>query len=264
MDVEGMNCGLNYGHRLGHYGINVPLFNKVLNPRTATAARWISDLAALFVPRRCAGCDTTLLRFEECLCLGCEEELPRTRFHEDPANRVEQLFWGKVQLEAASALLHFARTGMVQHMLHRIKYQQDRETGLFLGKLMGEELKASPRFATVDTLLAVPLHRKKERVRGYNQAQLLVDGMRAVWPLPSVGKELMRVVRTPSQTKRGRLDRWLNVKEAFHLPDPEALRGKHVLIIDDVVTTGATIEGCVHALRAVPDLRVSLFTAACA
>ncbi len=224
----------------------------------------MGDFAALFVPRRCAGCDTTLMSFEECLCLGCMEDLPRTRFHEDAANRVEQLFWGKLKLESASALLHFARKGMVQHMLHRIKYQQDQDTGLFLGRLMGEELKDSPRFASVDMLLAVPLHPRKQRSRGYNQAQLLVDGMCETWPHPSVGRELMRVVRTPSQTKRGRLDRWLNVKEAFHLPDPGALQGKHVLIVDDVVTTGATIEGCVHALRTVPDLRVSLFTAACA
>ena len=116
----------------------------------------------------------------------------------------------------------------------------------------------------MDTLLAVPLHKKKERSRGFNQSQLLVEGIQQVWELDSAGRELMRVVRTPSQTKRGRLDRWLNVKEAFHLPDPEALRGKHVLIVDDVVTTGATIEGCVKALEAVPDLRISLFTAACA
>ena len=191
-------------------------------------------------------------------------ELPLTRFHDDPHNRVEQLFKGRVQLVAASALLHFNAKGRVQHILHRIKYKHDRDAGVFLGALMGEALKNSERFATVDTLLAVPLHKRKERSRGFNQSQLLVEGIQQVWELDSAGRELMRVVRTPSQTKRGRLDRWLNVKEAFHLPDPEALRGKHVLIVDDVVTTGATIEGCVKALEAVPDLRISLFTAACA
>ncbi len=225
---------------------------------------WLSGFAELFVPRRCAGCDTTLLRLEKCLCPECMIELPLTRFHDDPHNRVEQLFKGRVQLVAASALLHFNAKGRVQHILHRIKYKQDREAGVFMGKLMGEALKNCERFATVDTLLAVPLHKKKERTRGFNQSQLLVEGVQEVWPLDSAGRELMRVVRTPSQTKRGRLDRWLNVKEAFHLPDPEALRGKHVLIVDDVVTTGATIEGCVKALEAVPDLRISLFTAACA
>lgn len=153
---------------------------------------------------------------------------------------------------------------MVQRILHRLKYAHDREVGLVLGRLMAKDLLASSRFKDVDAFLPVPLHPRKERMRGFNQSQVLVDGMRQVWNLPSTGRELMRVVRTPSQTKRGRLDRWLNVKEAFQLPDPEALRDKHVLIIDDVVTTGATIEGCVKALSVVPGIRISLYTAACA
>lgn len=259
-----MKRGLNYRRPAGGWERNVTLINKVLGTAGGILRDWLAGFATLFVPRTCAGCEGTLLRMEQCLCAACINELPRTRFHEDPDNRVEQLFKGKVELVAASAFLHFSTAGLVQRILHRVKYHRDRETGVYLGKLMGEELKASARFATVDTLLAVPLHKRKERTRGYNQSELLVEGIQQAWPHPSAGKELMRVVRTPSQTKRGRLDRWLNVKEAFHLPDPEALRGKHVLIIDDVVTTGATIEGCIKALGDVPDLRVSLFTAACA
>lgn len=224
----------------------------------------MSDFAGLFVPRRCGGCDATLLRFESGLCLGCLEELPRTRYHDDAGNPVERLFWGKAELNAASAFLHFSDRGMVQRMLHRIKYDGDLELGRLLGRLMAEDLITSARFKDVDTFMAVPLHRRKQRMRGYNQSQLLVDGMREVWPLASVGGDLLRVVRTPTQTRRGRLDRWLNVKEAFQLPDPEALRDHHVLLVDDVVTTGATIEGCVKALSVVPGIRVSLYTAACA
>lgn len=204
------------------------------------------------------------MRFEQSLCMICMNDLPRTRFHDDPLNSVEQLFRGKVELVAASSFLHFSRTGMVQRMLHRLKYQHDLQLGLFMGRLMAEDLMASERFKEVDSFLPVPLHPRKEHMRGYNQSQILVDGMRQRWPLPSLGKDLVRVVRTPSQTKRSRLDRWLNVKEAFHLPDPERLRGKHVLIVDDVVTTGATLEGCIKALAAVPDIRISLYTTACA
>lgn len=204
------------------------------------------------------------MHFEEVLCLNCLSDLPRTRFHADPANKVEQLFWGKVQLTAASAFLQFSRTGKVQGMLHNLKYHQDKQVGLLLGRLMAEELRACPRFQEVDTYLPVPLHPRKERKRGYNQSRILVDGMTEVWPLPITGNDLMRVVRTPSQTKRGRLDRWINVKEAFQLPDPQVLANKHVLLVDDVVTTGATIEGCVKALEQVPGIRISLFTAACA
>lgn len=244
--------------------MNGGIINKVFNPLRAPAKVWLADLAGLFLPRLCAACDTPLMRFERCLCLGCERDLPFTRFHGDPRNPVEQLFWGRVELQAASACMRFARDGKVQGMLHRLKYQHDRAVGLELGRLMARELVACERFATVDTYMAVPLHPRKQRKRGYNQSQVLVDGMREVWPKPSLGQDIMRVVRTPSQTKRGRLDRWLNVKEAFLLPDPEALRDRHVLLVDDVVTTGATIEGCVKALALVPGIRVSLFTAACA
>lgn len=204
------------------------------------------------------------MHFESCLCLGCTEDLPLTRFHDDPDNRVEQLFKGKVEMEAASAYLFFTRDGMVQHMLHRLKYHSDRHVGLYLGRMMAEDLMRSPRFATVDCFLPVPLHPRKEFMRGYNQSQVLVDGMQQRWPLPCIGKDLVRVVRTPSQTRRSRLDRWRNVKEAFHLPDPEKLQGKHVLIVDDVVTTGATLEGCMKALSAVPNVRTSVYTVACA
>lgn len=204
------------------------------------------------------------MRFEEGLCSHCLQDLPRTRFHDDPENPVEKLFWGKVRLEAASAFLLFASRGKVQAMLHQLKYRGDREIGMLLGRLMAEDLMDSQRFSTVDAFLPVPLHPRKERTRGFNQSQVLVEGMREAWPKPIIGKELMRVVKTPSQTRRGRLDRWLNVKEAFQIPDPEALRDRHVLIVDDVVTTGATVEGCVKALSVVPGIRISLYTAACA
>lgn len=229
-----------------------------------TILLWASDFVALFLPRRCAGCDTTLMRFEECLCLGCLEELPRTRFHDDPDNRVEQQFKGKVPLVAASALLHFSNGGIVQRVLHRIKYAQDMDAARMLGRLMAEDLKESVRFADVDAILAIPLHPAKERKRGYNQSQLLVEGMLEVWPKANPKKALVRSSRTATQTKRGRWDRWRNVKDAFELRDMDALTGKHVLLVDDVVTTGATIEGCALALRDVPGVRVSVFTAACA
>ncbi len=256
--------GLNYSRVQGSSAPNGTLINKVLNPQNTKLYRWGHDLAGLFIPRRCGGCDKGLMHFEHCLCMACEHDLPRTRFHEDPDNRVEQLFRGKVQLTAASAFLLFTPTGMVQQMLHRLKYHHDRQLGLHMGRLMGEDLANSLRFSSVDALLPVPLHPRKEHMRGYNQSQVLVDGMRQRWPVESIGKGLVRVIRTPSQTRRSRLDRWLNVKEAFHLPRPEDLRGRHVLIVDDVVTTGATLEGCVKALSAVPEIRISVFTAACA
>ena len=153
---------------------------------------------------------------------------------------------------------------MVQHMLHRLKYKSDKEVGLELGRRMAEDVMNSPRFSDVDVLLAVPLHRKKQKQRGFNQAQVLVDGMREVWPLREVDTGLLRVVHTSTQTKRGRLARWTNVKAAFELSDPQALAGAHVLLVDDVVTTGATLESCAVALAEVPGIRISVLTCACA
>lgn len=259
-----MPSGLNYSRALWPSFQNASLFNKVLNPRTSIPALWLADLTALFVPRRCAGCDGTLLRFEECLCTTCLADLPFTRFHDDPANRVEQLFWGKASLAAASALLQFSATGMVQRILHRMKYRQDLETGRYMGRLMGEALKSCPRFSHVDAVIAVPLHPRKQRQRGYNQSRLLVEGILEVWPKEDPHKALQRTAFTASQTKRGRMDRWTNVKEAFAVKDIDVLRDRHVLLVDDVVTTGATIEGCVKALSTIPGTRVSLFTVACA
>jgi predicted amidophosphoribosyltransferase len=129
---------------------------------------------------------------------------------------------------------------------------------------MAREAMGSRRFSDVDTVIAVPLHSSKLRQRGFNQAQVLVDGMREVWPLMDPGRELLRVVSTRTQTKKGRLERWANVKQAFQLEHTEALRGRHVLLVDDVVTTGATIEACALALAPVPGLRISVFTGACA
>ncbi|MBK9060115.1 MAG: ComF family protein [Flavobacteriales bacterium] len=222
------------------------------------------DLAGVFLPRRCAGCDQGLMGFEQSICSECVDDLPRLRGHDDPLNKVEQVFKGRVRLHAASAFLQFSKDGMVQHMLHRLKYRGDPGVGLELGRRMAEDVMKSPRFADVDVLLAVPLHPRKLKQRGFNQAQVLVDGMREVWPLREVDTGLLRVLNTTTQTKRGRLARWTNVKAAFQLSDPQVLAGAHVLLVDDVVTTGATIEGCALALAEVPGIRISVLACACA
>lgn len=222
------------------------------------------DLVGLFMPRCCSACDRPLMHFETCICTQCEQDLPRMRTHEDPENTVEQLFRGRLLLQAAGAFLQFNKEGMVQHMLHRLKYRGDKDVGLELGRRMAKEVMFSSRFADVQVLMAVPLHHRKEIQRGYNQSQLLVDGMLQEWPLKDGGHSLRRVVHTSSQTKRGRLSRWSNVKEAFLLEDPDSFRSAHILLVDDVVTTGATLEGCAKALAMVPDVRISVLTCACA
>ncbi|HRD52400.1 MAG TPA: hypothetical protein PKY96_07100 [Flavobacteriales bacterium] len=229
-----------------------------------TLGLWIHDAWGLLVPQRCAGCNGALLSHEDCLCDACLRELPRTHFNNDPLNPVERLFHGKVELAAAGALLNFTAHGMVQRILHRIKYQHDREVAALIGRYMGEEMAACSRFAGIDSVIAVPLHPRKERQRGYNQSRLLADGIGTVLKVEPMHHSLKRVERTATQTRKGRFDRWRNVKEAFELPDAEALRNRHVLLVDDVVTTGATAEACAAAILTAPGARVSVFTAAVA
>lgn len=193
------------------------------------------------------------------LCVG---DLPYTHAMRDAHNTVARLFWGRVELVGAASLLRFQSGGRVQHILHRLKYKGDRRIGLGLGRMMGEAAKDSPLFNGVDSVMAVPLHRRKERIRGYNQAQLLVNGLCEVWPLQPAGGSLLRVVHTATQTQRGRLERWRNVRTAFKVDDNSLSKGAHVLLVDDVVTTGATLESCAQALLALPGMRVSVLTAA--
>jgi ComF family protein len=242
--------------------MNDPLINKVLHPPRVTLGRWLLDLAGLFMPPLCSACDGGLMPFERALCLGCLRDLPLARFTVMPDNPVAKRFWGKVPLQDASALLHFVPGGRVQHILHRLKYKGDRRVGLLLGRLMAEDILASGRFCTVDAILPVPLHPRKERRRGYNQSAVLAQGMREVWHVPVWTDVLVREVRTATQTRRGRLERWRNVRTAFATPRPDVLRDRHVLLVDDVVTTGATLEACAAVLAEVPGTRVSVYTAA--
>lgn len=192
----------------------------------------------------------------------CSADLPYTHHLSDAANPVAKLFHGKVELVAAAAWLKFNAGGKVQHMLHRLKYKGDRHIGLGMGRMMGQAAKESPLFRSVDAVMAVPLHWRKERQRGYNQAQLLADGLREAWPLRRVNNTLLRAVHTATQTKKGRFERWSNVRSAFSLGEAEALTNTHVLLVDDVVTTGATLESCAHALLGQPGVRVSVLAAA--
>ncbi len=253
---------LNYVRAMGAYSMNAPLINKVLNPPRVDAGRWLADFTALFMPRLCSGCDNGLMPFERALCLECLSDLPLARFTAEAENPVAKRFSGRVELVAAAALVHFTSQGRVQRALHRLKYKGDHRVGHLLGRLMAEDMRESGRFAEVDAIIPVPLHPRKQRQRGYNQSAVLAAGMQEVWDMPILGHALKRAMVTTSQTRQGRWERWQNVRTAFRVEDPAQLRGRHVLLVDDVVTTGATVEACATALLAVPDVRLSFYAAA--
>ncbi len=218
----------------------------------------LEALMRLFFANLCAGCDQPLSRGEKMVCLRCLFELPETGFHLLEANPVEQLFTGRIPVSAATACYFFHKNVSLQHIIHQFKYHNRKEAAVFMGALMGNMLKQSVQYAYIDGIIPVPLHSKKQMLRGYNQSELLSEGIAGVLQAPVIKDGLVRMTATESQTKKSRLDRWQNVKDAFQIVKPAALKGKHLLLVDDVITTGATIEACAEALLHIPGVKVSI------
>lgn len=213
----------------------------------------------LLFPHTCSGCGSDLLSEESSLCMHCIHAMPETNFEIHPGNPVEKKFWGRLQLQAATAQYYFTKESLIQELMHQVKYKKDRELGLQLGIVMGNALKASGRF-DADALIPLPLFPAKEKKRGYNQSMLLCAGISQVMNIPILNDAIIRPQFTETQTKKGRIERWLNMDGKFVLADPEAVRNKHVLLIDDVVTTGATLEACGSELLKGENTRLSLAT----
>lgn len=225
---------------------------------------WLNDFVALFYPEWCAACHLPLVKGESLLCTGCKMTLPETKFHLDPDNHVARHFYGRVQLQGATALYFFRKGSRVQTMIHHLKYHDRPEIGVAIGQYYGYQLmKASP-FDTVDCIIPVPLHPKKEHKRGYNQAAQFARGLSLAMEVPYYKKYLIRRSFTSTQTRKSRIERWQNVGEVFSLHQPRLLEGKHILLVDDVVTTGATLEACALKLLQIPGVEVSVATIATA
>ena len=218
---------------------------------------YIDDIVSLFYPRTCMACGNTLFRHEDVLCTYCLFHLPKTNFHRDADNPVSRIFWGRVNLASASAYYHFGKGGKVQHLIHQLKYKGHKEIGVYIGRLYGAELREQPEYGHIDRIIPVPLHRSKFRSRGYNQSEQFAMGLCSSLQAVLDVQSLRRTFASETQTKKSRFNRWENVKEIFTLYGEEDLRGQHVLLVDDVITTGATIESCASKLLEVPGVRVS-------
>lgn len=218
------------------------------------------SLLQLVFPHVCSGCGSDLLNEESQLCLRCLTAMPETNFHTHPGNPVEKLFWGRLQLHAATAQYYFTKESLMQRLMHQFKYKGNKELGLQLGRLMGTALAETERFTTVDALVPLPLFPSKEKRRGYNQAAILCDGMAEQMKVPVLKNVIIRTQHTDTQTKKGRLERWINMEGKFELLNPPAVQHKHVLLVDDVVTTGATLEACGAELLRAQNLKLSVAT----
>jgi ComF family protein len=209
-------------------------------------------------PHVCEGCGTDVLDEDHFLCLQCGATMPKTDFHFYPNNPVEKTFWGRIPVTAATAQYYFTKESMMQHLLHQLKYRGHKELGLYLGRLMGHALASSNRFRYIDVLLPLPLFPTKERTRGYNQATVLCEGIADVLQKPIAKDAVIRTIQSESQTKKSRIDRWLNMEGKFELKNSAAIEGKRVLLVDDVITTGATLEACGGAILQAQNVQLSL------
>ncbi|WP_240676085.1 ComF family protein [Botryobacter ruber] len=227
----------------------------------------LHDLLSLLFPEVCYACDGVLARGEKYICTGCNVKLPYTDFHAHGAtelNTLQRRFWGKVPVRFAFAYLHFRAKGRVQRLLHRLKYKGAQELGEHLGLRYGSLLSEYHYPTEFDLVLPVPLHKTKLRKRGYNQSDSFAKGIAGAMKLPWNNNTLVRTTNTETQTRKNRLARWQNVEEVFRVAKPEAVKGKRVLLVDDVLTTGATLEACAVVLLAAGCAEVSVVTIAAA
>jgi len=201
-----------------------------------------SDFVSLFFPEYCLGCFNGLVKGEEILCTVCLANLPRTDHVYVEDNPLKEKFIGRIPLRKAIAFLRFRKTGIVQHLLHQLKYNNQPEVGIRLGKLFGSELTNLK--SEFDLILPLPLHPTRQRNRGYNQSAKFAEGLSCSLEIPFNARACTRMRKTESQTKKTRSERWENVEEAFVVIDENAIRDKRILLVDDVITTGATIEAC--------------------
>ena len=224
----------------------------------------LNHLINLFYPRVCPACGNLLMKGEETVCLSCLYLLPKTHYENNPENPLAQTFWGQVDFHAVTAEYFFSKTGKVQHLLHQLKYQGNKDAGYFLGQQLGESIRNAEAFQGIDYLVPIPLHPKKEHLRGYNQSFVIAQGVEEKTGIPINKGVLIRKVYTSTQTRKSREERWDNVKEIFDVIDAEVFVSKHVLLIDDVLTTGATLMAAGSTLLKVPDIIVSAAAVACA
>jgi ComF family protein len=217
-----------------------------------------SDLFNLFFPRKCNHCGNNLDKTESEICKKCLFEIPKTNFHADTENPVNKTFWGRVNIEQATSAFYFTKKSILQNLLHHIKYHNKKELAAELGKYLGNELSTVENYQTCDVIIPVPLHPIKRKKRGYNQSEWIAKGISEKMNIPVNTAVLKRHVNSKSQTKKNRAERWENVRAAFSVQTSKDFPYKHVLLVDDVITTGATLEACAAQLLENLSIKVSI------
>ena len=222
----------------------------------------LNDVFNLFYPELCSICENQLVKGEKTICIQCLSDLPVTNFCKLKNNSVESSFYGRILIEEATSLFFYQKKGKVQKLIHQLKYKGNQQIGAVLGDWLGENMLLSDRFKDLDGIIAVPLHPNKLKKRGYNQVTTFGESLAKKLEIPLIENVLVKVSGSQTQTKKNRFDRSVNVNEKFELLDNEVLKNKHILLIDDIITTGATLEACSIQLQQTKNIKISIATMA--
>lgn len=223
---------------------------------------YFNDLFCLFFPELCVACGQNLFKNEKVICTNCIYHLPRTNFHIDQQNKMARQLWGRFKFEQAIAFVYFQKGSRVQNMMHELKYNKKLDVGIRMGELYALQLSRTEGWDKPDMIIPIPLHPKRFKQRGYNQSEQISKGLSSILNLPISTHNLVREENTQSQTKKSRFARYENLKDAFIMKNPSELFHKHILLVDDVMTTGATMEACSIELLKIEGVKVSVCTLA--
>ncbi len=213
-------------------------------------------LLGIIFPKLCIGCNKNLMKNEDFVCSSCIYHLPVTNYHLQNENMLSKTFWGRVSIEQAYSFLFFKKGNITQYLLHELKYKGNKELGIFMGNLYGQILKKEVQ--KIDSVIAVPLHKSKLQKRGYNQSEFFAEGLAQQLEIENLSSSVIKKIATETQTKKSRFERWRNVEQNFELIDSSIFKNKHVLIVDDVITTGATIEALAQLFTCIENCKISV------
>ncbi|HLV38831.1 ComF family protein [Xanthomarina sp.] len=224
----------------------------------------LTSVLNLFFPKVCFACQFQLSDFEHYVCTHCRHSLPVTNFHLDNDDTVLKAFYGRAKIEQATALLRFEKKSITQQLMHNLKYKGYQEIGVFLGQWLGAELKELKAYQSIDVVIPVPLHKKKLRKRGYNQVAKFGQEIALQLEIDYYDDVLIKITNTTSQVNKSRLSRWITNDELFAIQNREKIHNKHVLLVDDIITTGATMEACISVLNKAKNVKISIASMAIA